>query len=57
MNRMVHIENESIGSLLTVVVPIGELTGGLRFPQVWIPDALNAQIEVILVWIQMTQIR
>lgn len=49
MNRMVHIENESIGSLLTVVVPIGKLTGGLRFPQVWIPDALNAQIEVILV--------
>jgi glycosyltransferase involved in cell wall biosynthesis len=49
MNPVVHQEIESVGSLLTVVVPIGKLTGGLRFPQVWIPEALNAQIEVILV--------
>lgn len=49
MNPVVHQEIESVGKLLTVVVPIGKLTGGLRFPQVWIPEALNAQIEVILV--------
>jgi glycosyltransferase involved in cell wall biosynthesis len=49
MNPVVHQEIESVGSLLTVVVPIGKLTGGLRYPQVWIPEALDAQIEVILV--------